>query len=289
MSQADLNFEEFEEPNKNLGTEPAEQQAVEPDEEIEKPKEPEKEVSPTQSQTTKEVASIGTIGTDESGALVAKTFEERWRMARVIAASGLVPQGLNTPEKVFTALQFAHELGLKGGYTALGNIYVVNGKPSLWGELPLILARKSGKLASIKEWVFDANGKEICPENHNLKAEIDGAACKTVRKDGDATSELTTWITVDEAKKAKLWDKAIWKNYPRRMLQCRARAQNLKDGFGDALNGSAIAEYEHNVGFNAKGEIYVESDQSTAASKLNSLVGAAKTPEVLPAEGKQSE
>lgn len=230
------------------------------------------------------------VETDESGALVPKDFEGMYRLAEIYAASKLVPQGLDTPAKVFTALQFAKELGLRG-ITALRNIYVVNGSPCLWGDLPLAIVRGSPHFVDITEWVFDKDGTTICPENKNLKAEIAGAACTSERKKPDGTiKKVTTWFTIEDAKFAQLWGTRVWKVYPRRMLQCRARAQNLKDNFGDALMGAAIMEYDHNTTVNDKGEIFRESevsDAQTGAAKLNAMAAQAKEPVILPAEGGQ--
>jgi hypothetical protein len=50
-------------------------------------------------------------------------------------------------------------------------------------------------------------------------------------------------FTLEDAKTAGLWDKAgPWKNYPRRMLQMRARAFACRDSFPDVLKGIGVAE-----------------------------------------------
>ena len=50
-------------------------------------------------------------------------------------------------------------------------------------------------------------------------------------------------FSVDDAKKAGLWGKqGPWQNYPKRMLQMRARGFALRDAFPDALRGLVLAE-----------------------------------------------
>lgn len=172
------------------------------------------------------------ILTDERGLLVGSTFGEQYHIAKVYAASGLVPKALSTPEKVLVAMQFARELGIPP-VTAMRQICVINGMPSLWGELPLSLVLKSGLLEDINEETgIDESGNAVW------------ARCSIKRK-GLATPIIRIF-TKEEAIKADLWGKDIWKKYPKRMLQMRARSHALKDGFGDVLMGAAIAEYDYN-------------------------------------------
>lgn len=225
------------------------EEAVTTPPQAEAPKQPEANESkgPEKSPTTEIVRKQ--IEAAESGVIVGATFDDQYRLARVYHASRMLPQAFDTPEKVFAGMQFAYELGLKG-ITAMRNICVINGTPSLWGDLPLALVKRSGKLKAIKEWTTDESGKEISPENNNVSAMPAAAYCRTMRKDGEFENEVTTWFTLDDAKKAGLYGnpkKEIWAKYLRRMLQMRARGQNLKDNFGDILMGAAIAEYDHNA------------------------------------------
>jgi hypothetical protein len=194
---------------------------------------------------------IATINADRHGALRATNVDELWRLAKMTYEGGMLPQTLDTPAKVMVALQYLAEIGLPG-ISGLRNVMVVNGLPTLWGDLPLTLVRKSGKLGKFREWIFDENGLEICPTNKNLKSEIAGAACfaqrLTVQPDGSITvEEKEAWFTVADARLAGLWGGRVWKVYPRRMLQMRPRSQILKDLFGDVLLGGALLEYDHNM------------------------------------------
>lgn len=181
----------------------------------------------------------------ESGSLIGSTLTERYRIAKAYYQGGMVPKSYKSAEQVMAGMQFAIELGLQP-LTGLRNIAVINGNPSLWGDLPLALVRKSGKLVSIQEKIFDEEDKEINIENPLGKPYL--SVCETARKNEDGTiSKMTTFFTMDDAKRAGLLGRDnVWQTYPRRMLQMRARSQNLKDHFGDILLGASIAEYDYN-------------------------------------------
>lgn len=229
----------------------AEFAGVEPEKSAEEPKavevpaEVQKAPEPPKAEPLKAVAPKtpqAPMKTTEGGLLIGSTFEEQFRVARAYCASGILPQSFNTPEKVLVGMQFALELGLKP-LTALRQIAVVNGNPSLWGDMPLSLVMQSGKLQYIREYWTDEQGKKICAENDNLGAKAYGAVC-SVRRVG-MEDECVRSFTLEDARVAGLLNKNPWKAYPKRMLQCRARAWALKDTFPDALNGAPIAEYDY--------------------------------------------
>jgi len=182
-----------------------------------------------------------TIAADAQGLLKPQNIEEAFRLAKAYQQSKLLPQRFNSPEMILTAMQFVLELGLKP-LTAMRQLAVIQGTPSLFGDLPLSLCFSSGKLESIREWYFAADGREICTRNNNIRDEVFGAGCWVKRK-GDPEN-LETTFTLEEAKRANLLGSSTWKSYPKRMLRYRARSQALKDKFPDALNGLSIAEYD---------------------------------------------
>lgn len=164
-----------------------------------------------------------TIEASETGVLVGSTFEEQFRLARVYHASKLMPATLDSPEKILVALQICHELGLPP-MTSIKNICVINQTPMLFGDLPLALVQKSGMMENINEQLSE-----------------DKAVC-TVKRKGQ--SPVTREFSMEDAKRAKLTGKGPWMTYPKRMLQCRARAWALKDTFPDVLGGVGIMEYD---------------------------------------------
>jgi hypothetical protein len=67
------------------------------------------------------------------------------------------------------------------------------------------------------------------------------AVCQTSRKGKDAN--VVGRFSVADAKRAGLWGKSgPWTQYPKRMLQLRARGFALRDAFPDVLKGLVTAE-----------------------------------------------
>jgi hypothetical protein len=205
---------------------------------------------------------------DENGILQAKSFSDQYRMAKYFLASKLLPKFYDTPEKVVIAIQYASQLGLKP-LVALRQIAVVNGTPSIFGDLPLALVYQSGQLETIDEFYFDREGKKITYENGNLASEVFGHVTIVKRK-GDPTI-LESFFTLDDAARAGL-NSPVWKAYPKRMLKYRSRSQALKDKFPDALAGASIAEYDFNEAPNEAIEIKSEN-KKIARSSLNDIIG----------------
>jgi hypothetical protein len=179
-----------------------------------------------------------------TGMFKASTIEGQHRIATMMLKSGMLPNSYRSPEMVLGAMMFANELGLHA-FTALRQIAMINGTPSLYGDLPLALVQsKSKDLEYIREYFIDTDCNEICVKNKNLKAKVFGAVCVTKRK--SAPHEHETFFTIDDKAKAGLKG-PTWNSYERTMLHYRARSMNLKDSFPECLNGVSIAEYDYNV------------------------------------------
>lgn len=181
------------------------------------------------------------VMTNESGVLKPQNLDEAYRLCVAYHKSRLLPARYSSPEMILTAMQFALELNLKP-LTAMRQIAVIDGTPSLFGDLPLSLVYSSNKLEWIREFYVDAALEKICFENGNMGSNVFGAVCMCKRKNDPEIHE--TSFTLDEAKSAGLLSRGVWKSYPKRMLRYRARGQALKDKFPDCLNGIAIAEYD---------------------------------------------
>jgi len=192
----------------------------------------------------KNTENLPDIRANTDGQLVGKSLAEQMRIAKYYVASGLLPKGLNTPEKAMIGLQYCHALGLKPA-TALRQVCVVNGKPTIYGDLPLAIVRQSGKLKSITERIIDKEGKEISPINNNLAELVFAGICQVVR--ADTGEKIERFFTIEDAKRAGLLTSDCWRKYPKDMLKYRARGQALKDGFSDVLSGAAIAEYDYGI------------------------------------------
>jgi hypothetical protein len=158
-------------------------------------------------------------------ALVPQSLDEAFRVSQAIAASGLAPRGLDKPEQIMVAIMAGAELGL-APFQALQSFAVVNGRPTLWGDGLMAVARAQGIRAA----------ETVEGEGDSLVA-----TCEVTRPDTGETILRT--FSVADAKKAGLWGKAgPWQSYPRRMLQMRARAYALRDGCADMLRGFQVRE-----------------------------------------------
>ena len=160
--------------------------------------------------------------------IVPKSLSEAYRIAQAVCAAKMAPNGLDTPEACMIAIMHGLELGLSP-LSALQRIAVINGRPTIWGDGALAIVKASGLCEAIEEWI---EGDK--PENWN-------AICNVMRRGDIIPTERR--FSVEDAKRAKLWGKAgPWSDYPKRMLQMRARAFALRDAFPDVLGGLYLTE-----------------------------------------------
>jgi len=154
-------------------------------------------------------------------------FDQLMRFGQIASKSGMVPtQYSNKPEAIIIAVQMGSELGL-APMQSLQNIAVINGRPSVWGDALLGLVKASPVCDDVVETI-EGSGDSMT------------AICVAKRK-GKAPVEAR--FSVEDAKGASLWTKpGPWKQYPRRMLQMRARGFALRDAFPDVLRGLITAE-----------------------------------------------
>jgi hypothetical protein len=184
-------------------------------------------------------------------AIVPQTFEETFRMARTVVASGLAPSALigrltgdEAASAVAVAIMSGAELGLKP-MVSLRSFTVINGKPALYGDGLINVVRQSGKVAYLRTGCETRNGKLV-------------GYCEAKRL--DTGEEKRVEFSQDDAIRARLWDdrptvrKQVWENgskvwkdgqpndapwyrFPQRMLPWRAAGYCLRELFGDVLGG----------------------------------------------------
>lgn len=181
----------------------------------------------------------------EDGLYIMRTQADVLRVAQHLLQTGAVPSSLRTAQQVAMAVQGLKSLGLNP-YAAIRQVAFINGAMTLWGDLPLALARKTTMLEDFEEFRFcigDAGSyRRQCFVNSNCHLEAYGAVCR-IKRQGQASHEVV--YTQDDAKRSGLWGKTpTWRSYPARMMQMRARSQALKDVFSDALAGVQIQEFD---------------------------------------------
>jgi len=156
-----------------------------------------------------------------------ESAEALWTWCVKTSKSSLVPKAyIGKPEDIMVAVQMGMEIGLKP-MTALQNIGVINGSPSVYGPIIVALVRNSPFFCeqSFMETV-GGKGDEV-------------TASVTMRRKPDG-KPLTKSFSVEDAKRAGLWGKDVWKKYPTDMLTWRARHRVITALFADVTHGLAI-------------------------------------------------
>ena len=157
-----------------------------------------------------------------------QTMTEAIDFSNMLSKSTMVPKAYqNKPEDVLVAVQWGYELGL-APLQALQNIATINGKPSVYGDAAMALVQNSPVCEDVKEY-FEGEGT-----SNPI------AVCVAKRKN---RTEVVSKYSVEDAKRAGLWNKqGPWTQYPKRMLQMRARGFALRDAFPDVLKGLITVE-----------------------------------------------
>lgn len=191
------------------------------------------------------------LSTMQSGgkvkAIVPQNIEEAFRMADAIYLSGMYPesyaadaerrtgkqmQGIDrqaTTSRIMVGIQKAMEVGLPP-ISGLSSIYIVNNRPTIYGDGIPALLYASGKVTKFKEWSEGTWG-------------TDDYVCKCVIQRNDMEDPIQREFSWADAKKAGLANKTgPWTTHPKRQLQMRARGFAARDGAADILNGLGIYE-----------------------------------------------
>jgi hypothetical protein len=155
-----------------------------------------------------------------------QTFDQLITFADMAAKTDFVPkQFQNKPGAIMLAVQWGAELGMPP-MQALNSIAVINGRPGIWGDGLIGLCRQSPLCQDIIE---------------TIEGEGEGrtATCTAVRRNA---TPVTAKFSIADAKRAGLLSKDLYKQYPDRMIQNRARGFALRDAFPDVLRGMKTAE-----------------------------------------------
>lgn len=190
----------------------------------------------------KEVKKLNPVGINERGIAAPIDLDSAFRMANALFKGSAFPKWVRSSEQALAVSLFLKNLGLEV-MTGIQHVCEVNGRLTLWGEGPLAAVRASGKLNSIKEYFLTKDYKEICLKNKNLDAPLFAAVCVMTRIDGERVERSFTNKDEDKAEQGVA---AIWSSYQRIMYKRKARAECIKDLFGDVVLGAGIAEYDFN-------------------------------------------
>lgn len=198
--------------------------------------------------------------------LTPTNLTEAMTAAEAMAKSQLVPKEfINKPSNILVAMQWGSELGLSP-MQSLQNIAIINGKPSMYGDALLALVRADPRCIGVTETVEGEGDKQV-------------ATCTIKREHGEAVEEVTRTFSVDDAKKARLWDKpGPWQQYPSRMLAMRARGFCMRDAFPDVLRGvittEEAADYPTPKNMDKVVEVGEEETREDRAAEVEALLTA---------------
>lgn len=231
-------------------------------------KKPEEQPQAPQTQQQKMVVELNKFGVP-----VPSNIDEAFRLATAMWQGKSFPAWVKTPIQALAVSQFCRSLGLDP-MVGIQHTCEVNGRISLWGEGPLAAVRSSGKLEWIEEIFLDKEYKEITMANKNLDAELFAAVCR-VKRIGSSKPVERSFTNKDEQTAMKGLAN-IWKGYKRIMYKRKARAEALKDEFGDVLGGAGIAEYDFHSAPDS--QLHGGEKQITAKERLELSYG--KGPEV---------
>ena len=137
--------------------------------------------------------------------LAPTNMKEAMEFAGLLAKSDIVPKDYQgKPGNVLVAIQWGMEIGLQP-MQAMQNIAVINGRPSIWGDAMIALVR-------------------ACPAfEYITETQTDREATCVIKRKGEPEAVRT--FSMEDAKKAGLMGKSgPWTQYPKRMMQMRARS-----------------------------------------------------------------
>ena len=160
--------------------------------------------------------------------LALATFDDAFRFASMVAKSDFAPKDFKgKPESCLLAIQHGAEIGLSP-MQSLQNIACINGRPAIWGDAALAVVMASAVCEYVRE---------------HLEGDGDAAVAICEAKRRGYEKPTVSRFSMQDAKRAGLAGKSgPWTQYPRRMLQLRARGFALRDAFPDVLKGLVTAE-----------------------------------------------
>lgn len=153
-----------------------------------------------------------------------KDLGEAMEIAKLLAKSTFVPQAFrNQPGDVLVVMMMASELQVPY-FAALRNTAVINGRPTIWGDLVTAIIWRSNLVEYIdRRW----------------DEETKTATTRIKRK---GFPECVRTFSMEDAKRAKLDRKDTYVQYPQRMCDWRAFTWAARDSFADVLAGMTITE-----------------------------------------------
>lgn len=192
-------------------------------------------------------------------------------MLEVTLRSGLAPSGCKTLSDAIIRTQHGMSVGLDP-MRALQSVYVVNGRPCLWGSAIPGIILSSGKC---KLWKV-----EVVGEGEKMLARV-------TTERSDVAGENIYEFSMQDAILAGLPNKnPTWKSYPKDHLRHKAVARAASGLYGDLMSGLGVVEDMQDA---IDVEATVDANESVV-SQLNAMADEleAQAPIDVEADGAES-
>jgi len=146
------------------------------------------------------------------------SWQDAQQMAVELVRSGLLPNGIKSPQAALAIMITGRELGLTA-MQALRGIHVIEGKPTISADMMLALVRRSGE----------------CQWWRTVESTAERCTMSTLRR-GETEPTTVTW-TMADAQRAGLGGRGPWRAYPSAMLRARAKADLARLVYPDVVLG----------------------------------------------------
>jgi hypothetical protein len=167
---------------------------------------------------------LATINPTTQIANYVQTLDLSHQLAQRLVCTTLVPKPYQgRPDDAAVAILWGSLIGVNP-IESLQNIAVINGTPTIWGDLLVALVKSSGAC-------------EYLTTHYDSEKRI--ATVKTKRRGEPEEMRQFSW---EDAKAAGFTAKETYNRHPMRMLSARARSHILRDVYADLLKGFQIRE-----------------------------------------------
>jgi hypothetical protein len=169
-------------------------------------------------------------------------YSQAMQLAQAIKSSPMLPAAYRgKPDSIIVCAMMGAELGW-GLATAMRFIQVIEGKPTVSPEGQLALVRRAG---------------------HSVSGHSDATGATVEATRSDTGDTMTVVFTMDDARRAGLTGKDVWKKYPEAMLWARAVSMVCRRLFSDVLLGAAYTAEEiggDSDALNVDGDVTISGD-----------------------------
>src|SRR5690606_31794716 len=202
---------------------------------------------------------------------IAQHINQIQALGQTLVKSGLLPQGVRTPEAAVAIILKGRELGIPP-MQALSHIHVINGKPTLSAELMLAMVMKAGH----EVWIVETTSER----------------CAIAGKRRGSGREQSLTFTLEDAQRAGVTTNQTWKKYPDAMLRARAISAFCRMFAPDVLMGVSYTPEELGADVDGEGNVLTVEAPAVAQPAVveaEEVVDATAAPSAPPLElGQQS-